>query len=107
MANVTLRYTKEICDRMVYDYQNGVGADQIALDLEVPVRSVIAKLSSLGVYQRRGYLNKRGEVPVRKSQYIDQLAQLLDCPADQLESLEKVNKTVLIMLIRKLDPKSP
>lgn len=101
-----MRYTKEICDRMVQDYQSGVGAEQIALQLEVPVRSVIAKLSSLGVYQRRGYLNKRGEVPVRKSAYIDQLAQLLQCAPEQLESLEKVNKTVLVMLLRKLDPKS-
>ena len=101
-----MRYTKEICDRMVQQYQSGVGADQIATELQVPERSVIAKLSSLGVYQRRGYLNKRGEVPVRKSEYIDQLASLLDCPPDQLESLEKVNKTVLVMLVKKLDPKS-
>lgn len=101
-----MRYTKEICDRMVQQYQSGVGADQIALELQVPERSVIAKLSSLGVYQRRGYLNKRGEVPVRKSEYIDRLARLLDCPPDQLESLEKVNKTVLVMLVKKLDPKS-
>lgn len=100
-----MRYTKEICDRMVQDYQTGVGADQIAQQLDVPVRSVIAKLSSLGVYQRRGYLNKRGEVPVRKSEYIDQLATLLNCAPEQLESLEKVNKTVLVMLIKKLDPK--
>jgi hypothetical protein len=76
---------------------------ELAQRLEVPERSVIAKLSSLGVYQKKQYLNKRGEVPVKKSEHIDRLAELLDVPPDQLESLEKVNKQVLILLQRKLE----
>jgi len=80
----------------VYQYQ-------LALELEVPERSVIAKLSSLGVYQKKQYLNKRGELPIKKSEHIERLAELLDVPSDQLESLEKVNKQVLILLQRKLE----
>jgi hypothetical protein len=40
---------------------------------------------------------------VKKSEHIDRLAELLDVPPDQLESLEKVNKQVLILLQRKLE----
>lgn len=102
-----MRYTKEICDHLVQQYTAGVSVPELASQLEVPERSVIAKLSSIGVYQKKAYLNKQGLPPVRKSEYIDQLAELLDCHPDQLESLEKVNKTVLIMLARALtDPKA-
>lgn len=93
-----MRYTQEIIDRMVQQYQNQVPVPNIAQTLDVPERSIIAKLSSLGVYHKKPYLNKRGEPPVKKSQQILELAELLQVPCDQLESLEKVNKTVLKLL---------
>lgn len=104
-----MKYTKEITDRMVAQYQQGVPTTQIALDLDVPDRSVIAKLSSLGVYQAKSYLNKRGEVPIRKSEQIQRIADLLNTNVELLESLEKVNKSVLKLLEDNLsgpDPKS-
>ena len=107
-----MRYTKEICDRMVQDYLAQVPVATIALQLDVPERSIIAKLSSLGVYQKKSYLNKRGEIPVKKSEHIERIATLLDANLELLESLEKVNKTVLVMIERALeratqsDPKS-
>ena len=101
-----MKYTKEITDKIVEQYKNGQTIQDIATTLNVPDRSIIAKLSSLGVYQKKTYLNKRGEVPVKKWEYIEQLAQTLGVPSDQLESLEKVNKSVLILLNRRLiDPK--
>lgn len=104
-----MRYSKEICDRMVQDYTTGISVENIALQLSVPERSVIAKLSSLGVYQKKTYVNKRGEVPVKKSEHIERIADLLDCDLELLESLEKVNKLVLKLIEQKLqqsDPKS-
>ena len=101
-----MKYTKEITDKIVNDYQAGILVSQIAGELKVPDRSIIAKLSSLGVYQKQRYLNKRGEVPRKKYEMIERLAELLQVPSDQLESLEKVNKHVLILLERRLsDPK--
>ena len=103
---VKMKYTKEITDKIVQDYKSGITVAQIANTLSVPDRSIIAKLSSLGVYQKKTYVNKRGEVPVKKYEMIEELAQLLEVPSDQLESLEKVNKSVLILLKRRLlDPK--
>jgi transposase-like protein len=101
-----MKYTKELTDRIVNDYKAGIEVESIAKTLGVPDRSIIAKLSSLGVYQKKTYLNKRGEVPVKKYQMIEELAEILSVPSDQLESLEKVNKSVLILLKQRLlDPK--
>ena len=97
-----MKYTKEITDRLVTDYQAGISIEDLAKNLDVPARSVIAKLSSLGVYQRRQYLNKRGEVPVKKSEYIERIGKLLDMNLELLESLEKVNKGVLQVIEREL-----
>jgi len=105
-----MRYDKEICDRMVHDYTTGISVQNIAAELRVPERSVIAKLSSLGVYQKKTYTNKRGEVPVKKSEHIERISVLLDCDLELLESLEKVNKLVLKLIEQKLqqsDPKLP
>lgn len=93
-----MKYTPEVTTKLVADYQSGVSTEELAAQLDVPVRSVIAKLSSLGVYQKKSYLNKRGEVPIKKEEYIDRLAILLGVDVDRLESLEKVNKNVLKLL---------
>lgn len=102
-----MRYTKEICDRLVVDYNAGVPVSELAEYLDVPERSIIAKLSSLGVYQKKTYVNKRGEVPVKKSEHIERIADLLDCDLELLESLEKVNKLVLKLIEQKLAKSDP
>ena len=103
-----MKYTKEITDKLIADYKAGVPVAEISTTLDVPERSVIAKLSSLGVYTKKSYVNKRGEVPVKKSEHIERIAELLDVDEELLESLEKVNKTVLKLIENKLaqvDPK--
>jgi adenylosuccinate lyase len=93
-----LKYTKEITDRLVEQYKTGIHVQKIAEQLQVPERSIIAKLSSLGVYQKKSYLNKRGEVPVKKAEHIENIAKLLKMDVELLESLEKVNKNILVAL---------
>ena len=100
-----MKYTKEITDRLVQQYKSGVSVDQLAQELNVPTRSIIAKLSSLEVYQKKQYLNKRGEVPRKKSEYIESIANLLNMNLELLESLEKVNKGVLEVIERELSKK--
>ena len=102
-----MKYTKEIIDRLVQDYASGVPVGDLARALDLPERSIIAKLSSLGVYQKKTYVNKRGEIPVKKSEHIERIAALLDCDLELLASLEKVNKVVLKLIEQRLsDPKS-
>ena len=102
-----MKYTKEITDKLIADYKAGVSVAQIATELDVPERSVIAKLSSLGVYTKKSYVNKRGEVPVKKSEHIERIAELLEVDEELLESLEKVNKTVLKLIEAKLAQADP
>lgn len=91
-------YTPEVTAKLVADYQAEVPVSVLAEQLGVPERSVRAKLASLQVYKKKPYLNKQGLPPVRKSEYIERIADLLGVPPDRLESLEKVNKGVLILI---------
>jgi len=102
-----LKYTKEITDRLVEQYRTGQNVQNIAKELQVPERSIIAKLSSLGVYQKKSYTNKRGEVPVKKAEHIENIAKLLKMDPELLESLEKVNKGVLLVIERELSKNNP
>lgn len=108
-----MKYDKELTDKITALYEAGSTAKEIAHEVStnsvinpaletVPERSIIAKLSSLGVYKKKGYLTKRGEIPIKKEEYIDRIAALLDVQADFLESLEKVNKGVLALIATKL-----
>jgi len=106
MGGLSMKYTNESTKKLVADYQAGVTVQALAQELEVPERSIIAKLSSLGVYQKKQYLNKRGEVPTKKAEHIERIAELLEVNLELLESLEKVNKQVLIMIEQNLTAKS-
>jgi hypothetical protein len=97
-----MKYTKEITDKLILDYNSGIAVKDLAEELDVPERSIIAKLSSLGVYHKKQYVNKRGEVPIKKSAHIATIAELLGCDEELLESLEKVNKQVLKLIELKL-----
>ena len=101
-----MKYTPESTRQLIEDYQSGLTVPELAEQLQVPERSIIAKLSSLGVYQKKQYLNKRGEVPTKKAAHIERIAELLKCNIELLESLEKVNKQVLVMIERNLSDKS-
>ena len=108
-----MKYTKEITDRLVQEYTAGTSVEMLAQELQVPSRSIIAKLSSLGVYKRKQYVNKRGEPPRKKSEYIEKIAQLLNLDLELCESLEKTNKLILGLIEERLqlaasisDPKS-
>ena len=97
-----MKYTKEITDKLIADYLAEIPVEDIAAELDVQPRSVIAKLSSLGVYKKKEYRTKRGEIPVKKEEYIERIAKLLNVSLDVLESLEKVNKNVLALLEKTL-----
>lgn len=72
--------------------------DQLAEQLGRTTRSVIAKLSSLGIYQKpeRG-LNKRGEPVIKKAEFV---AQLEDALGVELPSAEKMSKSDLQQLVK-------
>lgn len=97
-----MKYDKETTDKLIELHKAGESIANLALIFDVPDRSIIAKLSSLGLYTRKEYRTKRGEVPVKKEEYIERLAKLLCVNIELLESLEKANKNVLALLEKAL-----
>ena len=97
-----MKYTTEVVDKLLADYNAERPVKEIAAELDVPERSVIAKLSSLGVYKRKEYVTKRGDPPVKKEEYIERISKLLDINIDLLESLEKVTKSALVLMEQRI-----
>ncbi len=97
-----MKYTKEQSDEMASRYSLGSSVKELALHYNVPEKSIIAKLSLMGVYVKKPYLTKNDTVPVLKREYIERIAILLDKDVEFLESLEKVNKNLLALLEQKL-----
>jgi hypothetical protein len=93
-----MKYTQEQTEQLLHHHNLGEPPEDLGARFGVPKRSVIAKLSQLGVYHRKPYLTKRGETPVSKEQLVSRLAELLGVELDRLESLEKCNKSVLMLL---------
>lgn len=93
-----MKYTDEQTAELLHHHKLGESLPDLGARFGVPTRSIIAKLSQLGVYHRKPYLTKRGETPVSKEVLVERLATLLGVELDRLESLEKCNKSVLILL---------
>lgn len=91
-----MKYTPEITEKLKKDYlELNKSVDEIAEELGTKRRSIIAKLSSLGIYKKTPYVDKTGNPPIKKSQYIESIALELNLPIELVDSLEKVNKYVL------------
>lgn len=97
-----MKYDKETTELMVTDYQNGTSVEQLSEKYDAPVKSIIAKLSHLGVYKKKIYTNKLGQNPIKKEEYIERIAELLNVNLELIESLEKANKGVLVILEKAL-----
>lgn len=90
------RYTPEQETRMRENYAaNPECIDTLAEQFGVGRRSIIAKLSSMGLYRRKGYRTKSGELPVKKATIAENLGALLNLQDFEVEQLEKLSKPLL------------
>lgn len=95
MTAKTVNYTPEQTAKMVADYQAGVTVESMAETLGKSVRSIVAKLSREGVYQKKVYKTKTGEAVVKKDAWADYIGEALGLSEADTESLTKANKTAL------------
>ena len=95
MTAKTVNYTPEQTLKMVADYQAGATVETIAESMGKTVRSVVAKLSREGVYQKKVYKTKTGETVVKKDAHADAIGAILRLPENDIESLTKANKSAL------------
>ena len=93
-------YTPEQTAVLVSRYvDEKLTVEQIATEFGRSVRSITAKLSREGVYQKKVYTSKTGQAVVKKDTLADQLAELAGLTEAEAESLTKANKTALSKLI--------
>lgn len=102
-----VNYTPEQTLKMVADYQAGMTVDKIAETLGKSVRSVVAKLSREGVYQKKEYKTKTGEPVVKKDAHADAIGAILRLPENDIESLTKANKSALKAIFEALANSKP
>jgi len=99
----TVNYTPEMTKEIIAAYEAAEGYDarseviaNMATKFGKSVASVRQKLSREGVYQKKEYTNKQGEKAESKAHIVGEIAALLGMEAEQVESLEKATKPVLL-----------
>lgn len=70
-----------------------VSVEELSLLLGRSERSIIGKLSRLGIYQRKTYASKSGEPVISKLEIVAELEMMLNM---SLSGLEKAPKEVLL-----------
>jgi response regulator RpfG family c-di-GMP phosphodiesterase len=109
-ATKIANYTPEqeaVIAEMASKAENGMltaaAAEMLAADFGKTVKSVVAKLSRMGVYQKKVYTTKTGDAVVKKDTLADKLAEIVGLTESETDSLTKANKTALAKIIAKLE----
>jgi hypothetical protein len=87
------QYTQQETERLLKAWAEGVPVIELAIRFNRPSKSVIAKLSKEGVYQKKGYLDKLGQLPESKLEICREITSILGI--ETLIGLDKCPKAVL------------
>ena len=98
----TVNYTPEQTALLVEAYRAGATIESLAETFGKSVRSIVAKLSREGVYQKKTYTTKSGETPVSKDSLADKIGVLVGLSESETESLTKCTKTALQKILQKV-----
>lgn len=106
MADVAKNYTDEMVEAMVAAYEDAptlATVEALVEEFGKPKRSIISKLSSLGVYkaQKRSGTTKTGEATITKAAIAASIENKLG--TSQLPTLVKMSKADLITLATLVD----
>lgn len=100
-----MTYTEELTALIVAEYSaepTRATVDRLAEEHSKPARSIIAKLSSAGVYQAPARLSKSGDAIIRKEDLVKEIGEWMGL---ELPSLSKAGKLDLQRLHKALsDP---
>ena len=98
-AKASANYTQEMVDPISSDYSANptrATVDALADKFDKTPRSIIAKLSALGIYVKAERVTKRGEPIVRKDELVAQVQQSLGFEVPSLVKMTKVDLQNLI-----------
>lgn len=99
-----VNYTPEMTAELVGAYEANPTQETVntfAEKFHKSAKSVVAKLTREGVYQKKEYATKNGEAVTSKAAMVAQLAEMTGQPVETLESLEKATKKALQVLLDK------
>jgi len=93
-------YSPEVTAKIVEAYAGGKGKTvaELATMFGKKDKSIIAKLSREKVYAKQSYTTKAGTKPEAKEEIVSVIAAFIGVAVDKLETLEKANKNVLVLL---------
>ncbi len=97
-----VNYTDEMVERLVSEYEASPTRDTVnalAAEFKRSERSVIAKLSTLGIYQTPARTTKSGTPIIRKEELVASVNEALN---GEFPSLVKANKQDLTRLVEAL-----
>ena len=106
IAQPSKNYTQEMIDVMTERYEaqpTRATVEALADEFGKTARSVISKLSSLGIYQKPTATTKRGEPIVKKEVFV---AEVQDALGVCVPSMEKMTKSDLQVLVAALKVQS-
>lgn len=110
MATVKTAYTTEQTVELVEAYKALPTQETVVAFAEKfgkTVKSVIAKLSREGVYQKKEYVSKSGQKPEKKDSVADAIGAILKMSDGEIDSLAKANKTALQKIFTALANSKP
>jgi len=104
-----MKYTKEQEDEMYIKYKEAADADarevvvlKLVKDWGFPKRSIVAKLSKMGVYISKARVSKlTGNKPETKEQLVTKIEKRFSVGEGSWIGLEKAPKMVLIQLLNR------
>ena len=109
-ATKITNYTDEQTTALVSAYQASPTAETVstfAVTFGKSVRSIVAKLSREGVYQKAERTTKTGEPIQKKDATADAIGAILLMTEAETESLTKANKTALLKIFAALAMSRP
>ena len=102
MTAAKTAYTAEQTAELVAAYKASSTAETVATFAEKfgkTVKSIVAKLSREGVYQKKEYVSKTGVKPIKKDEIANEFQTLFGLTESEADSLTKANKTALAKIL--------
>jgi len=101
-----MKYTPEQIVIMTEEYEENPSketVDDLASRFNTSPRSIVGKLSRLGVYKKAPYTPKYAEKPISKEELVHKIAEHLEVDFEDLLGLSKAQKPALLRLVEILE----
>lgn len=99
MINYTAKEVEKL--KTIYD-ETPASIEILVQELNKTKKSIVGKLAILGIYKKRPYATKQGEVPVTKKELVTEISAMFLLDYEDFEGMEKMPKKVLKLLHSKL-----